>query len=850
MARFVSTEEERFSLFSRALAEILHEDHPATTFKQVCDAVKERLHQLFDEHKPSKVKQTVYVRNESEISDENLYQRTICLGPQPKQKVVPQKDIWRQAITDSQLWATKGVAQNKATEKLKQGVLKLVDVCRQQWQQAESALPDDPWRDEYFPLRMLERIEFLVSRCEDLELSVSETAILLVAPFVREAVLASAVTAAAQANPYSMEATGSAEGFRGHLEKIHLSFPQLIRKIERLQNQKDEEAQIDQQAIATWLMYRSILRTPEVWMDPPGYIPTDLLDLIEEFKQGSDAVIRDTFSRHRLLEIARCINTDLERIERGDRPSALQREDFAAAGSSNEQGIREKMLAYLVNLAGWMAIDPRILSEVLVDHVGLNDPLKLEQVRRVIKEAKWKSDGPNRVLKATCNHPATDLALQEHVAQASDILDRLQQKIHKKEDCLEVLIGLPQRLLAHEIKAEQLTDGPVYETPHLQFQLSHNDVRELLMGESLYGDPTLAIRELYQNALDACRYREARTTYLQRTGRYQGDDWEGLIVFRQDEEDGRPYIECEDNGIGMGRRELTDAFSRAGRRFADMPEFIEEQAEWLRCDPPIRLYPNSQFGIGVFSYFMLADELLIRTCRLDRDGQPGALLEVKVAGSGSLFRVRPMPKGQRSGTLIRLYLTEAITQNQQKPVSCLTVLRELLRIAQFKTEVHERGETDVWMPGELKWPGAKPEDIITTSHPDVWWVKFDIQRDPQLLSPLPFSRPRARVSRSTSPPPPRPAEHSLHTLLYGKQLPRLRNRVLLTSPPPRKRALRPPPKKRALRPPPPPRILAPQSPRKVALLADGIVTSQVGSYAVVNLQDAYKPTFRVDRSKL
>ena len=149
------------------------------------------------------------------------------------------------------------------------------------------------------------------------------------------------------------------------------------------------------------------------------------------------------------------------------------------------------------------------------------------------------------------------------------------------------------------------------------------------MGEQLYGDPALAIRELYQNALDACRYREARTEYLRRTREF--DDELGRAdprSRRATDEDGRPYLDCVDNGIGMGVRELCEVFSQAGVRLGDLPEFLEEQAEWARLDPPVQLFPNSRFGIGVLSYFMLADEITVDTCRLGRDGRPGQRLRV------------------------------------------------------------------------------------------------------------------------------------------------------------------------------------------------------------------------------
>ena len=121
---------------------------------------------------------------------------------------------------------------------------------------------------------------------------------------------------------------------------------------------------------------------------------------------------------------------------------------------------------------------------------------------------------------------------------------------------------------------------PAYTTPHQQFTLAQNEVRELLMGDQLYGDPDLAIREMYQNALDACRYRHARLQFLARSGRQS--DWKGKITFRQGVDRGRPYVECQDNGIGMGVHEIDFRFSRAGKRFADLPEFIEEQELWLQ----------------------------------------------------------------------------------------------------------------------------------------------------------------------------------------------------------------------------------------------------------------------------
>ena len=388
-----------------------------------------------------------------------------------------------------------------------------------------------------------------------------------------------------------------------------------------------------------------------------------------------------------------------------------------------EQDIREKMLAYLLKLAGLLAIDIRTLSDDLVDHIGLSDPLNPEDVLNSLNQARWNPISKGRTLKITCHHPAVDLALRKHIEGIDEILSYILRQAAEKQGTISALQGLPTHLLPDGITPEKQKNNnvPVYQTPHVNFQLAHDEIRELLMGEQLYGDPTLAIRELYQNALDACRYREARLEYLQQRGNYQGEKWEGKIIFRQArDEQGREYIECEDNGIGMEMQHLSQCFARAGRRFADLPEFIEEQAEWLKCDPPIRLYPNSQFGVGVLSYFMLTDEIEVETCRLDHQGKPARQLQVRIPGSSGLFRMQDLGKGRDSGTRIRLYLNR--THHQNKPISCLEILKRLLWVADYKTEVKEFEQQEFWESGQLRHPELSDEFYINANHPDLWWI--------------------------------------------------------------------------------------------------------------------------------
>ncbi|MFF5945639.1 hypothetical protein ACFY7X_33810, partial [Streptomyces althioticus] len=295
---------------------------------------------------------------------------------------------------------------------------------------------------------------------------------------------------------------------------------------------------------------------------------------------------------------------------------------------------------------------------------------------------------------------------------------------------LEPLQDLPAHATADQVRpAVDAAGKPAYESTDLRFRLADDRIQELLMGEQLYGDPALAVRELYQNALDACRYRQARTAYLRRR-HPELPDWSGRITFRQGVDgSGRAYIECTDNGIGMGERELREVFSHAGMSFADLPEYLDEQAEWRKAD--IEIHPNSRFGIGVLSYFMIADDISVITCRMDREGHPGRRLQVDIAGPGSLFRIRDLGRGHEAQTTVRLYLRPSA-----KAPSCTDLLRRLLWISEYSVVAEDAEARYEWEPDVLSpvapLGGDDPHDgdasrfpdavVDATSRPDVWWT--------------------------------------------------------------------------------------------------------------------------------
>ncbi|WP_446423315.1 wHTH domain-containing protein [Kitasatospora purpeofusca] len=400
------------------------------------------------------------------------------------------------------------------------------------------------------------------------------------------------------------------------------------------------------------------------------------------------------------------------------------------------RSLRVQPLTALVRLAGLLALDARTLPDVLSEHLVVSDSVLPREVLSALEHAHWDTgdeDGPVRELQldAVCPHPAIHAALAAVVQEADELVQLLATEERRLPAAEAVLLGgLPSRVTDSRLRPAEEAGRRAYDTPLLRFSLAQTEVRRLLMGEQLYGGKhEAALRELYQNSMDACRYRAMRERYLVAGGRSVGS-WSGSIRIVTGKDERGRYVECLDNGVGMTAEQLKGTFTRAGRRFEQSGEFRREQAAWLRQDSALRLYPNSRFGIGVFSYFMLADEMTITTRPVGTDGRPAAeAMRVDIAGSGSLFRIRQADAGAAAaladgGTAVRLYLKPGLMTGD----ACVEALRSVVFVSEFRLEVQgDTGAARVWEPGVLA-PGGEKQRIdagtaVEAVPGTLWWVR-------------------------------------------------------------------------------------------------------------------------------
>ncbi|MCY4204711.1 MAG: molecular chaperone HtpG [Bacteroidetes bacterium] len=163
-----------------------------------------------------------------------------------------------------------------------------------------------------------------------------------------------------------------------------------------------------------------------------------------------------------------------------------------------------------------------------------------------------------------------------------------------------------------------------------------------LIVNSLYTNQEIFLRELISNASDALN--KAR---LQRLTDHSGDDHTDLQISIQLDESANT-LSIEDTGIGMTREDLIDRLGTIAS--SGTLAFIKEQKA---SGKPVDAGMIGQFGVGFYSAFMVADQIVLDTLHSGEGAEP---LTWTSEGTGS-YEISP---GTRTdpGTRITLHLKE------------------------------------------------------------------------------------------------------------------------------------------------------------------------------------------------
>lgn len=238
----------------------------------------------------------------------------------------------------------------------------------------------------------------------------------------------------------------------------------------------------------------------------------------------------------------------------------------------------------------------------------------------------WDINEHRVLFDAACTHPAYYVAVHDFL----NWVDAELRECHYLLD--DVPAGDSEKYALHLAHAVDRRQVRMSDTKYLaggfRFRLEYEEIMRLLMDKSLYPDSTLFLRELLQNALDACRYQEALAKEAGMEDKYKPR----IMVWDHSEDKDAPRIVFQDNGIGMSQRQVEGFFLRVGKSFYRSPEFDAERQRLAARG--IHLDACSQFGIGFLSCFLGGDLIEVETWRYGN-----APLKITITGPSKYFLI-------------------------------------------------------------------------------------------------------------------------------------------------------------------------------------------------------------------
>ncbi|HEV3455931.1 MAG TPA: hypothetical protein VHG32_05190 [Thermoanaerobaculia bacterium] len=192
------------------------------------------------------------------------------------------------------------------------------------------------------------------------------------------------------------------------------------------------------------------------------------------------------------------------------------------------------------------------------------------------------------------------------------------------------------------------------------FRPNTEKLLELLAGTAIYQNPMAAARELLQNAFDAVREHVAyQRLHLPDSERPADPAWEEKLgqahlvrLSLEKDSETRWWLVCTDDGAGMTREIVENNLLVSGT--VARSDLIDLEHRCARKG--FSVGRTAQFGIGVLSYFMIADRIEIYTQR-STVLSAGEAWTFTTEGVGTFGELR-RSQARGRGTTVRLRLNE------------------------------------------------------------------------------------------------------------------------------------------------------------------------------------------------
>lgn len=265
-------------------------------------------------------------------------------------------------------------------------------------------------------------------------------------------------------------------------------------------------------------------------------------------------------------------------------------------------------LMVLLRISDYLQIDKTRTDPTLLKVKTFNSLISLQEHKThlAISYLTFKNEDPE-LIAVTCEPKDAQMYVK---------IQNLIKDIQNEFDLSWAVLGETYGFLPDKkpkIKFRRITSNLSYPTflkkinyipQKVSFQIN-NDLSKLLVAP-LYGNsPTYGVRELVQNATDACKERikieqDKGNTY-----------YEPLVTVSIDKVDEGNYLfKIKDNGKGMTLDEIVNYFLSVGSSFRSSSQWKQE---FISKEGKNLVNRNGKFGVGILAAFLLGDKITVKT---------------------------------------------------------------------------------------------------------------------------------------------------------------------------------------------------------------------------------------------
>lgn len=275
------------------------------------------------------------------------------------------------------------------------------------------------------------------------------------------------------------------------------------------------------------------------------------------------------------------------------------------ASWKNPLDIKVVFLMTLIRIADFIQIDATRTDELMIKLRIIYSPYSLrEHEKHLAIDCVILDNYSKRIVVEASPKNA------KMYVQINDLVQDIQKEFDISWSILGEVYGDKYKLRYHYI-VSNLTDEVVKNgfdfVPDL-FSLGYNNLAEMLI-EPLYGNnPSYGVRELVQNAVDACRTRMV----IDRE--YEKQDITHVTVSFDSKS---KLFTIVDTGIGMTIEEIKNYFLTIGLSYDNSIDW-QKTRDVMRMESNImssnkKCYRTGHFGIGILAAFLLGEQIKVKT---------------------------------------------------------------------------------------------------------------------------------------------------------------------------------------------------------------------------------------------